>query len=368
MRRKIALISLALLFATAQTIAAELPLNEIKMPPGFHISVFADNVPDVRSMTLGQNDVIYVGTRNAGNVYAMIPEKNFSQAKKVITLLNNLELPNGVAFHGDDLYVAEIDKILRYSDVDKTFPLLNQPTIIARLPNKPEHGWRYIKFGPDGKLYVSIGAPCNACVSENPIFATIIRMNADGSDQEIYASGVRNAVGFAWNPLTKVLWFTNNGRDGLGDRLPPDQLNRAAKKGLNFGFPYYNGRNLPDPEFGKLKSANDFTFPSFVLPAHVAPLGMIFYTGKMFPKKYQNQIFIAEHGSWNRSKKIGYQVIVVYLRGAKVLSWQPFVQGFLQGQKAWGRPVDILQLPDGSILISDDEANVIYRVYYDQKE
>ncbi|EKD77282.1 MAG: hypothetical protein ACD_42C00398G0002 [uncultured bacterium] len=231
------------------------------------------------------------------------------------------------------------------------------------MPTNPSHGWRYIGVGPDHWLYIAIGAPCNVCESKLP-YATISRIKLNGKDFEVYAEGVRNSVGFDWDPVTKKLWFTDNGRDWMGDELPPDKLNNAPHAGMNFGFPYFYGDNKPDPEFGKMRSAKEMTPPAFELEAHVASLGMRFYTGKMFPSQYHNQIFIAEHGSWNRSKKIGYRVVMITLKNDKPVSQKIVVSGWLQGDKYWGRPVDLLVMPDGSLLVSDDYAGVVYRISY----
>jgi glucose/arabinose dehydrogenase len=232
-------------------------------------------------------------------------------------------------------------------------------------PTNTHHGWKFTAFGPDGKLYIPVGAPCNICENKDP-FAAIGRMNPDGTGYETIARGVRNTVGFDWHPQTKELWFTDNGRDWLGDDLPPDELNRAASDNLNFGYPYCYGHNVPDPKYDKPKAfCRNFVAPAQLLGPHVAALGMRFYTGKMFPEKYRNQIFLAEHGSWNRSRKIGYQVSLVTLKGNKALSYEPFAKGWLQGQSNWGRPVDVQVMPDGALLVSDDQAGVIYRISYD---
>ena len=349
------------------TPAFSLPLEQLKLPPGFKISIYA-HVPDAREMTLGDNGIVYVGSRDAEKVYALIPDANFTKAKQVITIADHLNLPNGVAYRNGSLYVAAVDRVLRYDNIGQHLQNPPIPVLITdTLPHQLEHGWRYIAFGPDGWLYFGIGAPCNICLEKDPRFATIMRMQPDGSNQEIYAKGVRNTVGFAWHPDTHDLWFTDNGRDWMGDNSPPDKLNIATKKGLDFGFPYYHGINVPDPIYGKLRSQNDFTPPVYELPAHVAPLGIVFYTGNQFPKSYYHQIFIAEHGSWNRSHKIGYQVLFVNIMNNKVIATAPFISGWLHGEKFWGRPVALLVLPDGSLLLSDDYADVVYRVTYQGK-
>lgn len=347
--------------------ATDLPLNQLKLPEGFSATVYAA-VPNARSLTLGDNGVVFVGSRDAGKIYALLPNKNKTAAQEVIMLADNLNIPNGVAYHQGSLYVAETHRILRYKDIMQHLKHPNAVAVIVNnLPKQDEHDWRYLRVGPDNKLYFSIGAPCNVCLRDDPRFATIMRANLDGTQVEIYAKGVRNSLGLAWHPTTHELWFTENGRDWLGDDVPPDELNLAPQSGLDFGFPYYFGNNIPDPQFGKLRSAKGLTMPALNLPAHVAPLGMIFYTGKQFPKAYQQQIIIAEHGSWNRSRKVGYRLTLVKLADNKVISYEPFVTGWLQGQTFWGRPVDLLVMPDGALLVSDDYAGLVYRISYGNK-
>jgi glucose/arabinose dehydrogenase len=356
---------LIILFTNTVALAQQnLPLNLLHLPPGFKISIYAV-VPNARQMTLGSNGTLFVGSRDAGKVYAIIPDAKSPYGTRALTIASDLNMPNGVAFKDGSLYVAAVNRILRFDDIENH--LNNPPTpvvVTSAFPSASHHGWRYIQFGPDNKLYIGVGAPCNACLSKDSRYATIMRMNADGSNLEIYTQGVRNTVGFDWDPLTKKLWFTDNGRDWLGDDLPPDEINYAPKPGLNFGYPYCFGKDVAIPVDGKLYSCEKYTPATFDLPAHVAPLGLTFYTGKMFPNGYSNQMFIAEHGSWNRSSKVGYQVIIVKLNDdrTQVKSVKTFINGWLQGQSAWGRPVDTLVMPDGSLLISDDTANVIYRV------
>jgi glucose/arabinose dehydrogenase len=232
-------------------------------------------------------------------------------------------------------------------------------------PRETHHGWKFIAFGPDGRLYVPVGAPCNVCEREDPRFASIQRMRPDGTGQETFARGVRNTVGFDWDPSTKELWFTDNGRDWLGDDLPPDELNHAPGKGLHFGFPYRHGKEIPDPEFGKKKIREEFVPPAWELGPHVAALGMRFYTGTMFPDKYRGHIFIAEHGSWNRSTPIGYRVTLVRVESGRATGYEVFAEGWLSEGRAWGRPVDLLVMPDGALLVSDDKAGAIYRISYE---
>jgi glucose/arabinose dehydrogenase len=337
--------------------AEKLPLTQLKLPSNYAIKIFAEHVENARQMTLGDKGTVFVGTLNAGNVYAITSDK------KIITIASKLNMPNGVAFYHNALYVTENDRILRFDNIENQLAHPPRPVLIAKLPSLKHHGWRYIKFGPDNKLYVGIGAPCNICLPTD-YFATIIRMNPDGSNFEVYARGIRNTVGFDWNPTTSQLWFTENGRDWLGDNVPPDELNYVAVKGSHFGFPFCHGSKILDPTYGKNHSCDEFVKPALELPAHVAPLGMIFYTGKMFPHQANQQIFLAEHGSWNRSSKVGYQILSVNVDGTNVLSSQPFITGWLNQETVWGRPVDLIQMPDGSLLISDDFANVIYHVTY----
>ena len=335
-------------------------LDDVRLPPGFVIEEYAD-VPQARSLALGENGTLFVSTRRAQSVYAVV--ENGDGSTRTIELRDDLSTPNGIAFHDGDLYVAEIDRVLRYADVENNLEDLPDGEVLAiDLPSKKHHGWRYIGFGPDGKLYVSIGAPCNVC--DEYEFAQIIRVNTDGTERETYASGIRNSVGFTWHPDTGELWFTDNGRDMMGDDTPPGELNRAARQGLHFGYPYCHGGEVPDPEYGEGRECRNYTPPVQKLGPHVAPLGMAFYTGRMFPADYRNQVFIAEHGSWNRSKKIGYRVSLVRLDGNQAVSYEPFAYGWLQGESVSGRPVDVIVKADGSLLVSDDSAGKIYRISY----
>lgn len=347
---------IALLLAVSAAAASALPLESIQLPPGFSIEVFTDKVPGARSLALSPGGTLFIGTQAAGKVYAV-------RDGKVYVIASGLFLPNGVAFRDGDLYVAEVNRVLRYRNIeDRLFSPPPAETVFDELPSDPHHGWKFIRFGPDGRLYIPIGAPCNVCDAGDP-YASITRIGGDGTSFEIYARGVRNTVGFDWQPGTGVLWFTDNGRDYLGDDRPPDELNRASQKGLHFGFPYRHGREIADPEFGGTKGK--FTPPVVELGPHVAALGMRFYTGKMFPPEYRDQIFIAEHGSWNRSQPIGYRVTLVKLdRGGQPVSYEPFAQGWLKDGQAWGRPVDVEVMGDGSLLVSDDKAGAVYRISY----
>lgn len=362
-----ALLSLFLLSLDSQSAQKGLDsqLSQIKLPPGFKISVYAENVPGARSMTLGTDGTLFVGTRQEGKVYAVLDRNKDNVADKVFVIAKGLNMPNGVAFLNGALYVAEISRVLRYDNIEKRLDNPPSPVVVNEsFPDDYMHGWKFIRFGPDGLLYVPVGMPCNVCERKDKRYGTIMRMNPDGSALEIYASGVRNTVGFDWNPLTQELWFTDNGRDWMGDNLPPDKLNYAPHKGMNFGFPYCDGGDIPDPVYGKKHKCSEFTPPAMKLGPHVASLGMRFYTGNMFPENYKNQIFIAEHGSWNRSIPIGYRVTLVTLQGNKAVKYEVFAEGWLQGESAWGRPVDVQVMPDGSLLVSDDKAGAIYRISY----
>lgn len=343
----------------------DLPLDKIKLPKGFHIEVYAEGVTNARSMALSPEGTLYVGTRKEGSVYALRDEDNDMYAEKKYTLAQDMYMPNGVALRDGSLYVAEVNRILRYDNIETT---LDKPTfevVSEEFPSDAHHGWKFIAFGPDEKLYVPVGAPCNICEMEDPVYSTIMYMNPDGSDLKVYAHGVRNSVGFTWHPETKELWFTDNGRDHMGDDMPADELNYAPKPDMHFGFPYCHQGDTPDPEFGSKKPCADCTPPKAKLGAHVAALGMRFYTGDQFPEMYRNKAFIALHGSWNRSSKVGYTIVTATLTGNEVANVETFAEGWLQpGDDVWGRPVDITWMQDGSMLISDDFADVIYRVYY----
>lgn len=342
-------------------------LAAIQLPDGFYIDIYADDVPNARSMALGNNGTVFVGNRKEDKVYALVDENNDGKADKKYIIAEGMNSPNGIAFKDGALFVAEIDKVWRFDNIEANLSTPPQKVLVSdNFPNDGHHGWKYIAFGPDNKLYVPVGAPCNICdeAQNNEQYASITRMNIDGTKHEVYAHGIRNTVGFAWHPQTNELWFTDNGRDMMGDDIPNDELNRAPQAGMHFGYPYCHAGDISDPEFGKGKSCNDYIPPVQKLAPHTAALGMKFYTGNMFPTAYQNQILIAEHGSWNRSEPIGYRVTLVKLNGNKAISYEPFAAGWLKDGKAWGRPVDILQLPDGSILVSDDFANVVYRITY----
>ena len=341
--------------------ATDRVLANVRLPPGFKIELYTDKDDGARSLALGKNGTVYVGTSRAGVVYAVAAPSGID-APRVRTILQGLNAPNGVAYRDGALYVAETHRIVRFDQIDDSSAKLEPKIVRDDLPKDRHHSYRYLAFGPDGKLYVGIGAPCNVC--NEPNYGLILRMNADGSDREVFARGVRNTVGLAWHPHSKELWFTDNGRDWLGDDSPPCELNRAPRAGLDFGFPFCHGADIKDPEFGALGECSRSVPPARALDAHVAPLGLRFYTGKNFPSQYRGQIFVAEHGSWNRSALSGYRITRLKLDGDKVVSYEPFAVNFHRGNQVYGRPVDLLQLDDGSLLISDDRAGALYRVTF----
>jgi glucose/arabinose dehydrogenase len=346
-----------------------LPLDRLKLPEGFEIEVYTAEVPDARSMALSPSGVLYVGTRREGKVYAVVDRDGDRRVDRVVTVASGLTMPNGVAWRDGALYLAEVDRVWRYDGLDDRLDDPPRPVAVGEpFPGESHHGWKFIAFGPDGMLYVPVGAPCNVCESP-PIFATITRMNADGSGREVFARGIRNTVGFDWQPGTGVLWFTDNGRDRLGDDVPPDELDRAPEPGLDFGFPRCHGDGIVDPEHGGERGCAGSVPPAAELGAHVAALGMRFNGGAMFPAAYRGQILFAEHGSWNRSRPVGFRVMRARLEGDAVAEVAPLVEGWLpagatDGDQAWGRPVDVQELPDGSLLVSDDDAGAIYRITY----
>ncbi len=340
------------------------------LPDGFIIDVYADAVPNARSMALSENGVLFVGTRQRnGMVYAIEDNNQDFKADRIYVVAENLNMPNGVAVLGNDLYVAEVHRVIKFENIEATYKNSPSYTVVNdSFPTDTHHGWKFIRFGSDGKLYVPVGAPCNVCFQKDTRYSSILRMNPDGSDLQLFAEGIRNTVGFDWNPQTNELWFTDNGRDMLGDDIPPDELNNAPDSGYHFGFPFIHGNNVPDPEFSKDKDLSIYRKPAIELGPHVAALGMRFYTGNMFPEEYKNQIFIAEHGSWNRSEKIGYRISLVKIKDNKAVSYEPFIEGWLRGEAVSGRPVDVQIMPDGSMLISDDYGGRIYRVTYQKRE
>ena len=370
MTRLVALmLSLGIVLIASRIDAGSILIDKIKLPPGFSIGVYALDVPNAREMALGTKGTVFVGTRSKGDVYALVDKDGDQHVDKVYKIASGLRMPVGVAFHKGALYVSAVNRILRFDDIEDRLADPPVPvTVTDRFPSDASHGWKFIAFGPDGKLYVPVGAPCNICEPDPDRYALISRMNPDGSGFEIVARGVRNTVGFDWDPKTRELWFTENGRDYLGDNQPPDELNHAPKAGMHFGYPYCHGGTIADPEFGAKHPCSEFTGPSLTLGPHVASLGMRFYTGTMFPTEYRNQIFIAEHGSWNRSQKIGYRITLAKHDDQGRWRYSVFAEGWLQNQDEWGRPVDVLVMPDGALLVSDDSAGAIYRISYSAKK
>lgn len=355
----------AFVLFSSMACAASPPVDRLDVPDGFHVAVFSDQVPNARGMALGDDGTVFVGSMSAGKVYALTDRDHDGRADRVRVVVEDLNMPVGVAFRDGDLYVSAVDRIVVLRDIENHLDDPPRPQVVtADLPDKRHHGWRFIAFGPDGRLYVGVGAPCNICDPPAP-FARILSMRADGGDVKTVARGVRNTVGFDWQPGTDTLWFTDNGRDMLGDDQPADELNRLGKPGSHFGYPYCHQGDIKDPEYGKGHDCADYVPPAARLGAHVAALGMRFYDGRMFPAAYRGAVFIAEHGSWNRSSKVGYRVVVAHVEGDRVVDVKPFLTGFLKGQTAWGRPVDVQPLDDGSLLVSDDQAGAVYRVTYE---
>jgi glucose/arabinose dehydrogenase len=344
---------------------AEDALGKIKLPPGFRIAVYSDQIPNARSLAVGEDGTVYVGSLGE-KVYALRDNDHDGKAEQVLTIASGLNMPNGVAYHKGDLYIGEINRISKINNI--TAHLADPPkpeTVYDGYPKDRHHGWKYLRFGPDGKLYAPVGAPCNICLQDDPIYASLTRLDADGKNLEIYAKGIRNTVGFDWHPQTGELFFTDNGRDWLGDDQPPEELNAAPKPGLHFGYPYCHGGDIADPQFGKLKACAEFTPPAWKFPAHVAALGIHFYRGQQFPAQYRGQLFVAQHGSWNRSIPQGYRLALVKFKDGKPVGDEVFAEGWLQQNgDVLGRPVDVAELPDGSLLLSDDANGAIYRITY----
>ena len=357
------LLSLLLLLGSLPALAS-VHLDRLALPKGFHIAVYSDQVPNAREIALGKHGTVFVGSSGAGKVYALTDSNGDGRADRVQVVASGLKDPIGVAFHDGDLYVSAISRILVLRDIEQHLDGPPKPELVTdRLPGETHHGGKFLAFGPDGKLYVPIGAPCNIC-NPGPGHGKLIRMNADGSHWQDVAHGIRNSVGFDWQPGSGHLWFTDNGRDLLGDNVPSDELNEITTPHQHFGYPYCHQGDIPDPRFGSGHSCKDYVPPVLKLGAHVASLGMRFYEGAQFPAPYKGAILIAEHGSWNRTKKSGYRVMTVRLDGNKVLSYKPLITGFEQNESAWGRPADVQPLPDGSVLVSDDLAGAVYRVTY----
>ena len=342
-------------------------VSKLNVPDGFVIEEYITDIDNPRQMVEGES-FLFVGTRSAGQVYA-INKSNLSDVK---VILSELDMPTGVALKDGDLYIAETDTIHILENVEKNLLLdemLISKVFFDELPRKNMwnplkkswHGWKWIDFGPDGALYISEGVPCNVCDEDDQRYGTILRLN--NGELDIFADGVRNSVGFDWHPETKEMYFTDNGRDWMGDDIPPCELNRVSAKGDHFGFPYVHGKNIDDDAY---KRPEDFQYrePVWEFQAHTAPLGIKFYSGESFPKHFKNGAFVAQHGSWNRSKKVGYKVLFMKFKDGEVISSETFIDGWLQGEESWGTPATPLFLKDGTMLISDDTSDSIFRVAY----
>lgn len=370
--RKVPIRLIVLLLGVALGVtAAAKPDPQLRVPPGFAIEVWAADLPDARTLALGTRGTVFVGSRKAGAIYALTDRNGDGRPDETRVLASGLQLPTGLAFHDGDLYVAEVDRLWKWPAIESRLDHPPERVMVrSDLPDKTHHGWRFIDFGPDGRLYLAIGAPCNVCAIDrfgpkNELeYASITRMNADGSDWQVVARGVRNSVGFTWHPQSKRLWLTDNGRDWLGDDSPSCELNQLTRVGEDFGFPYCHAGSIKDPDFGDLGRCEQATPPAARLGPHVAPLGLEFYSGAQFPGEYRGDLFVALHGSWNRSRKSGYRVDRVRLEGDRVVAVEPFVEGWLHNEAVSGRPADVMQMPDGSLLISDDLGGRIYRVHY----
>ncbi len=350
-------------FAAPLAACAQPDLALIELPDGFAIDYYAEGVENARQMALGDQGTLFVGSRRAGKLHAVVDEDGDHRADRVILLDDGLKMPSGIEFRDGDLYVAALNRVLRYPGIESRLDDPPEPEVLVDdLPDEEHHGWKYLRFAPDGHLFLPVGAPCNVC--DEPGFAEVRRMNVETRAVDTWAYGVRNSVGLAFHPDTGELWFTDNGRDWMGDDLPDCELNHAPKQGMHFGFPYCHQGDVLDPEFGDGKSCADYVAPEINLGPHVAPLGLAFYTGAQFPEAYRGDLIIAEHGSWNRSDKIGYRLKRVTFDNGAVTGQEVFAEGWLQGQEDWGRPNDVLVMPDGSLLVSDDKADAIYRITY----
>jgi glucose/arabinose dehydrogenase len=346
------------------TAADKLPVDKLMVPKGFKVEVFASGLGNARSLREGDKGTIFVGSRVLDKVYAIVDKGGKHEVK---ILASGLYRPNGIAYHNGTLYIAELSQISKIDNVEANLDSPPKPTVIYNdLPKDEAHGWKYLAYGPDDKLYFQVGAPCNICMPP-PTHAQIRRINPDGSGAEVIARGIRQVVGMDFHPVTHQLYFTENQRDWLSEDIPQDKLNRLTNPGKdNFGFPYCHQGNLPDQEFGWGHDCSEFTQPIALLGPHAAPLGLRFYTGNMFPAEYHNALFIARHGSWNRTKKFGGDIALVKLNDdGTVKSVEPFMTGFLQNNNYVGRPADVMVMKDGSLLVSDDFNGAVYRVSYD---
>ncbi|HEU0199872.1 MAG TPA: PQQ-dependent sugar dehydrogenase [Burkholderiaceae bacterium] len=349
------------------TAADKLPIGKMKLPPGFKAEVYQAGILDARGMREGDQGTIFVSSLFvAGKLYAIT---NKGGKREVVTIAEKLFLPNGIEFHKGSLYVATPKDITRYDKIEANLATAPQPVMVYdKLPGDVPHGWKFIKIGPDGKLYVPIGAPCNICEPDaSKGYTKILRMNLDGTGVETVVEGMRNTVGFDWHPKTRELWFGDNQRDWLAEDMPQDELNRVTKQGQHFGFPFCHSGLMTDPQFGWGKECKGYVSPALLLGPHAAPLGMRFYTGKMFPAKYHNAIFLTRHGPWNKTQKYAADVVAVFVDGKGRARMEPFLTGLVENNEYLGRPADVLVLKDGSLLVSDDHNGAIYRITYSGK-
>ena len=371
----LSVLAAGVLMSARQTPPPSFSPASLKLPEGFQAAVFAEDVDNARSMVLGSAGTVFVGSQYSGKVHAVVDANGDHKADRVVLIASGLDQPNGVAMRNGALYVATRSRLLRFDDIEKHLDAPPTPVVLrSDLPNpNAGHTWKYIAFGPDDMLYMSVGSTCNICAPP-AMTAAIIRMKPDGSGTELFAEGVRNSVGFAWHPVTREFWFTDNGRDALGDDVPDDELNVAPKAGLHFGFPFCHQGDVADPEFGAQRACSTAEPPVQKLGPHVAAIGFAFYTGNMFPAGYKNAAIIALHGSWNRTTPSGYRVMVARTDGRRVTSYEPLLDGFLPGanvpggrgatRAATGRPADVLQMRDGAILVSDDRGGRLIRISY----
>ncbi len=361
MKRAITLLSLITLSSFA---SAKMSLDKLITPSGFNVDFYIQGIDNPRQMALSESGVIFVGSRRAGNVYAILDKNGDGKAETRWLVAEHLSQPSGLAYKDGDLYVADIGTIYRYKDILNHLDKPVKEVFFDELPDDMHHGWKFIRFSPDGHLIIPVGAPCNICEAPTKQHNRILSLDVNSKKLTVVAEGVRNSVGFDFHPQTAELWFSDNGRDMMGDDIPPDEINRVSQMGSHFGYPYVHGGDIKDPEFGQGKDPANYVQPELKLGAHVAPLGIEFYNGKSFPSQYHNQLFVTEHGSWNRSKKVGYKVAVATIENNNIVNYTPVISGFMKDEETFGRPAAILELPDGSLLISDDYANVIYRLTY----
>ncbi|MCG9696682.1 PQQ-dependent sugar dehydrogenase [Shewanella sp. Isolate11] len=359
---KISLVAQALTITilSAPVMAKDI-LDKLTVADGYNVSLFADDVENARELAISDTGIVYVGSIRAGNVYALIDKDNDGVADEKIVIASGLTMPSGVAYKDGNLYVSEVERIIRFKNIDKNLNTPQYDVVFDKFPSDTHHGWKVLGFSPTGELIIPVGVPCNVC-AENERYGRIFSLDLKTKKLTTIAQGVRNSVGFDFHPKTNTFWFSDNGRDMMGDDIPPCEINKVSYQGEHFGFPYVHAGTILDPEFGKGKNTKDYTAPALSLGAHVAPLGIHFYRGQQFPKAYQEQLFVAEHGSWNRSKKAGYKVAVATIEDGEIIKYSPFITGFMQNEETFGRPVAFAELADGSLLISDDFAGAIYRV------